>query len=132
MKELAKDTYRLEHSPGLVLGIAKGDVIKTRSPSHSYEIVSRSGLIAVQIFLESPVLDRQALTELIETALEGTIDAVTDKQVVLSVPYARGFQKIEAVLKQIVLGLGNAEWSYGNVYDPIDGVTPLNWWNLQN
>ncbi|ASP34344.1 hypothetical protein CHH27_14730 [Labrenzia sp. VG12] len=110
VKELAKDTYRLEHSPGLVLGIAKGDVIKTHLPSRSFEIVSRSGLIAVQIYLESPVSDREALSIHVETVLMGTIDAITDKQVVLSLPYARGFQEIEAVLEQIVTGLGNAEW----------------------
>jgi hypothetical protein len=39
-----------------------------------------------------------------------------------------GFAEIEKVLEEAVQAHGAAAWMYGNVYDPQDGITPLNWW----
>jgi hypothetical protein len=44
------------------------------------------------------------------------------------VPLSEGFSKIEKVFNSTVEKCSGYGWSYGNVYDPTDGVTPLNWW----
>jgi hypothetical protein len=35
---------------------------------------------------------------------------------------------IEFVFIEFVAAHPGTEWMFGNVYDPRDGVTPLNWW----
>ncbi|MES0812168.1 DUF4265 domain-containing protein [Roseibium sp. SCPC15] len=120
--------YRLLQSPGLVLGIAKGDLIEAPDKTGIFQIVSRAGLICVQILLQRPVFNLAPLETAVETELQGSVDGLTDKQLVLSVPSTAGFKKIENFLDQLVKHLGGAEWFYGNIYDPADGVTSLNWW----
>ena len=45
-----------------------------------------------------------------------------------TVPVSAGFPAIEAVFNAWVAEHPGWEWSFGNVYDPADGVTPLGWW----
>jgi len=47
---------------------------------------------------------------------------------VFTVPVGAGFPKIEAIFNDLVAAHPEMEWLFGNVYDPGDGVTPLNWW----
>ncbi len=62
--------------------------------------------------------------------LGGWLDGgVPGRLIVLTIPVIAGFAKIEALLNHWVAENGPAEWFYGNVYDPADGVTPLGWWD---
>jgi hypothetical protein len=46
----------------------------------------------------------------------------------LTIDVAAGFPALEARLNALVAQFPGCEWYYGNVHDPDDGVTPLNWW----
>jgi hypothetical protein len=47
---------------------------------------------------------------------------------VLTVPLAAGFDAVARTFDAAVARHAGSAWLYGNVYDPADGVTPLNWW----
>jgi hypothetical protein len=128
------ETYKLVASPGLVLGIAAGDTIRVAG-SDSFEIVARGGNLSVQI------LRSQGVDEIEEFATEamarvgGRLDGVGGRiggkrarELVFTIPVLAGFAPIEQALNHIIERFPDAEWYYGNVYDPSDGVTPLNWW----
>jgi hypothetical protein len=58
----------------------------------------------------------------------GRLDGRSPGKLVYTLPVSAGFASIEAELQSVVEKFSNVEWFYGNVYDPADGVTPLNWW----
>jgi hypothetical protein len=41
---------------------------------------------------------------------------------------AAGFPAVEAAFNAFVAKHADAQWALGNVYDPADEATPLNWW----
>lgn len=47
---------------------------------------------------------------------------------VYSIHVSIGFQNIEILLERVIEQFPGTVWYYGNVYDPADGVTPLDWW----
>lgn len=121
--------YRLIKSPGLVLGVAAGDEIEL-CDNESFRVLRRAGNVCVQLFSSDPDLLQQCerhLTPLLR-ALGGWLDGRAEKELVFTIPAEVGFRPIEQALggaSQLFKGI---EWYYGNVYDPVDGVTPLNWW----
>jgi len=126
--DLENSIFRIEASPGLVLGIAKGDEIEFRSETGDYKILRRGGNLSIQIFI-SPEM-KTSLSKLqseLEISLGASLDGLTEKQAVFSIAASRGFQSIEKFLNKFVAENPKSEWFYGNVYDS-DGVTPLNWW----
>ena len=68
-----------------------------------------------------------ALTPEIEL-LDGILDIETPRLLVYSIHVSIGFQAIEILLDRISGQFAGTLWYYGNVYDPADGVTPLDWW----
>lgn len=119
--------YRVLRSPGLIQGIAAGDTIEL-SPPDRFAVVARGGNLCVLVFgpasldaIEAPLSRRLS-------PLGGILDGKTDKQLVYTVPVRHGFPVIENILRECVDAFANAEWYFGNVYDPADGTTPLNWW----
>jgi len=114
-------------SPGLVEGIAAGDVIRlTDSRTGDFEIVSRGGNLSLKLFHPGaigPVLDWVG-PEL--ERLAGRLDGKIDRAAVLTIPATTGFPAIEAVMKRAVAAHPGLTWFYGNVYDSED--RPLNWW----
>ena len=128
VRELGNGQMQLVQSPAFVKGLASGDVIKRDSPQQEFEIVQHSGNLSVRVFSRediAPLLD--ALTPEIEK-LGGELDVETSRMLVYSIHVSCGFTTIEAILNQHVGRDGNSSWMYGNVYDPIDGETLLNWW----
>lgn len=119
------DTYRVVASPGLVLGIAAGDVLRVDLSAGEFQIVSRGGNICVQ-FYGPHALGDSVVDEL--RSLGARRDGRAPNLTVISVPATHGFDELEKVLNQAVARNPDAEWYYGNVYDAEDGVTPLNWW----
>ncbi len=127
--ELAENLFKLMASPGLVLGLAKGDVFKIEEGTKPV-LVQRGGNLAIQVYKKSVVASRHAHFEelILESLTTASLDGITDQQLVFTIPISEGFSQIENVFNSAVSQCPEYEWYYGNVYDPVDGVTPLNWW----
>lgn len=121
--------YQLVRSPAFVRGLASGDIIKVDSERQQFEIVQRSGNLAIAVYSRGDVISlSEALTPELEK-MGGSLDTETPRMLVYSIHVSIGFKNIEALLnKHVNAAGGEAVWQYGNVYDPADGQTPLNWW----
>ncbi|MGQ9424756.1 DUF4265 domain-containing protein [Gilvimarinus sp. F26214L] len=120
--------YQLVRSPAFVRGLASGDIIKLDSDSQQFEIVQHSGNLAICIYSrENATRLSEALTPQLEK-LGGHLDLETERMLVYSIHVSIGFKNIEELLNQHVTAESQSVWQYGNVYDPEDGQTPLNWW----
>jgi len=128
VRELESGEMQLVKSPAFIKGLASGDVIRCDVPNQEFEIVQRSGNLSVRIFSRNDILPlADALTPEIEK-LGGDLDVETPRMLVYSIHVSCGFETIESLLNQYVGKDGQSAWLYGNVYDPVDGQTPLNWW----
>jgi hypothetical protein len=61
-------------------------------------------------------------------SLGGHLDGGYSRMLVLTIPLAAGFDAVAQALDDAVRRHAGSAWLYGNVYDPSDGMTPLNWW----
>ena len=122
--------YELKKAPMLVRGLAKGDIIfLDENHAGEFNVVKRSGNLAVRVF-------RKADIEVLESILtpqvemhEGTLDIQTNRALSYSLHVNLGFAVVEALFDNAMAAYSDSVWYYGNVYDPADGVTPLNWWD---
>lgn len=125
---LPDGTFLILFSPGLVQGVAAGDVIRlsTREPG-GFDVVRRGGNLSLQLF--DPTQIRPVVEWLLPRLkpLSGRLDGSVQRGAVFTLPVAVGFRAIEELMAEAVKSFPNLEWYYGNVYDP-DGHTPLNWW----
>lgn len=122
------DTAVLVASPAFVQGIARGDTIKKEPDSNEFALIKRAGNLSIRVLSKN---NGAALAEAITpelTKLGGDIDIESDRLLVYSIHVSCGFQAIEAVLNKAMAQFNECAWFYGNVYDPTDGSTPLNWW----
>ncbi|WP_231759008.1 DUF4265 domain-containing protein [Microbulbifer elongatus] len=124
------DSVQLVRSPAFIKGIASGDTIKVNREDPekpSFELIKRSGNLAVRVFCrgESTKLSDQLTPQL--EKLGGELDMESPRLLVYSIHVSCGFAEIEQILNSVCDG-ANSVWYYGNVYDPVDGQTPLNWW----
>jgi hypothetical protein len=120
--------FKLLRSPGLVLGLAAGDLFDYQRGG-SFRVIRRSGNIAIQIFVERDVAHVEKQASALLGPLGASLDGKCPGQLVFTVPVAVGFPRIEAALDEAIARCASAaEWYFGNVYDPADGVTPLDWW----
>lgn len=123
-----KPSYRLVRSPAFVKGLASGDLIRFDKATKEFEIEKRSGNLSIRVFSRG---DTRTLSENLTPALEklgGEQDLETERMLVYSIHVSCGFKQIEDILNQHVGPSSQSLWQYGNVYDPADGETPLNWW----
>ena len=128
VKVLGDGEYELVRSPCFVKGLASGDAIKFDEADNSFEITKHSGNLCIRVIArESLSLLAQDLTPLIEQ-LGGSLDFETPRMLVFSIHVSCGFKEIEAILNDNIDEDSGSIWFYSNVYDPLDGVTPLNWW----
>lgn len=126
VKELPDNTLQLVRSPGFVQGIASGDIIRLDNNSREFEIIQRSGNLSVRVYTKGEV---EPLIEQLEspiTQMGGDLDTETPRMLVYTIPVTAGFAAIEQLFNGVLDD--NSTWQFGNVYDPRDGVTPLNWW----
>ncbi len=123
------EQYRLLGSPAFVRGLAAGDRIRFPSDSPSgYELIKRSGNLSIRVLRKDNIGEvLHSLTPEIEL-LDGALDLETPRLLVYSIHVSIGFQAIEILLDRISGQFPGTLWYYGNVYDPKDGVTPLDWW----
>ncbi|MCW5803012.1 MAG: DUF4265 domain-containing protein [Deltaproteobacteria bacterium] len=127
VEETEGGEYVLLRSPGLTPGMAAGDQFLL-NPDQTTRVTHRGRNVCVQIFAAARI-------DLIETdfapefaRLGGRLDGKAPKELVYTIPVTAGFRSIEHVLENMLTRYPDAEWYYGNVYDPEDGETPLNWW----
>jgi hypothetical protein len=128
VRESEDDTVQLVTSPVFVPGIARGDVIRKQPGSNQFELVKRAGNLCIRVYSR---VGTQALADQLVPELEklgGELDVETERVLVFSIHVSCGFSAIEEILERAVANNVNAQWLYGNVYDPTDGETPLNWW----
>ncbi len=121
-------TCQLVKSPAFVKGIASGDTIRFLPDSREFDIVKRSGNLCIRVFSRENIT---ALGEELTPELEklgGELDIETPRMLVYSIHVSCGFQTIEKLLNEHIDEDTGCAWIYGNVYDPRDGQTPLNWW----
>lgn len=122
------ESFQLVKSPAFIRGLASGDTVKMLQETKEFEIVKRSGNLCIRVYTKQ---DITAISEQLTPELEklgGELDTETPRFLVYSIHVSCGFTTIETLLNKYVSGEDRA-WLYGNVYDPTDGVTPLNWWN---
>ena len=121
--------YRLIQSPAFVQGLASGDEIRYDQKDNSFELIKHSGNLCIRVFARNQM---QKLEENVRSKLEklgGELDFSNDRMLVFSIHVSCGFNEIEKILNKEVESTPDAAWFYGNVYDPKDGTTPLNWWH---
>jgi hypothetical protein len=126
----AQNECQLVRSPAFVKGIASGDVIKLTQAAEGapqFELVRRSGNLAVRVMSKG---DTQAISERLTPLIEqlgGELDVESPRLLIYSLHVSLGFSTIETLLNNAMDE--SSVWVYGNVYDPADGTTPLNWWH---
>ncbi len=125
----ATKEYRLLKSPAFVRSLAAGDRIRYPADTPAgYELIKRSGNLCIR------VLRKEGIEEVANTLspelelLDGTLDLQSPRVLVYSIHVSIGFQNIEILLDRVIGQFPGTVWYYGNVYDPADGVTPLDWW----
>jgi hypothetical protein len=128
VENLGDDMFRLLYSPGLVLGIAAGDEFRLLGDDGAFEVTRRGGNLAIQVYCTSSVPPHQAELEERVAQLGGTLDGSIDRGLAFTIPVTAGFAAIEAIFNTWVASHEGWDWYYGNVYDPVDGITPLCWW----
>lgn len=124
------DHYELKQAPMLLRGIAKGDIILVdRQHTNKFVVVKRSGNLTIRVFRKT---DMESLENTLTPQVEkhdGCLDIKTDRALSYSIHVNLGFAAIEALFDNAMSAYPDSVWYYGNVYNPIDGVTPLNWWD---
>ncbi len=121
-------SFVLLRSPAFIKGLAKGDQISLKEKEKSFELIKRSGNLCIRIFARE---DMEQLCEDVRPLFEklgGALDHENDRLLVFSIHVSCGFEAIEKILNDHVGEETESAWVYGNVYDPADGETPLNWW----
>jgi hypothetical protein len=128
VEPLGDERYRILASPGLLDGLAAGDVFERREDG-SFVVIQRSGNVAVQVWYSDENLSDRVDAELLPGVRElgGGLDGQTEGASVLTFPLRAGFRRIERLLDEWVVSAPAARWSFANVYDE-DGRTPLRWW----
>lgn len=122
-----KQQGRLISSPAFVKGLARGDLIRFDSQTQQCEIIQRSGNLCIRVISKDNIAPlAEAITAELEK-LGGQLDIETPRLLVYSIHVSCGFKAIEEILGRYVRS-PQSIWLYGNVYDPQDGETPLNWW----
>lgn len=128
VRELDDGNFQLVQSPAFAKGLASGDVVKMLRDTREFDLVQRSGNLSIRVFSRG---DIQVLADQLTPELEklgGELDRETPRMLVYSIHVSCGFTAIEQILNEYVGRDGQSAWMYGNVYDPADGQTPLNWW----
>ena len=123
--DLGDGLYRIAATPGMVEGIAAGDIIQL-DDDERFRVVRHGGNVAVQVFFRPAEEDVDDVRPAIES-LGGWLDGADDRAVrAFTIPMSVGFPAIEAVMRSFLERHPKAEWVYGNVYD--EEGRPLNWW----
>lgn len=117
--------YRVAAAPGLANGLAAKDIVAYDPDSREVAVVERGGNLCVQIYGTHRVPEEFVAGV---NRLGGTFDGATERNSVYSIPVTATFPVVEKMFNEFVAAYAGTEWYFGNVYDPADDETPLNWW----
>lgn len=127
VKDLGAGRYKILFSPGLIEGIAAGDIIFLSDPrSGTFCVMERGGNIAIKLTAGSEIGGVFGEAIVLMQSLGARLDGVISKAAVWTVSASVGFEAIEATMQQVIQLIPDSEWRYGNVYDEYG--EPLNWW----
>ena len=133
VEPVAKNQYRLLHSPAYVEGVAAGDVIELdQSLRSEFRLVSRAGNLAVIAAFEKPEAECSSQAKLLEESIQtigGVVEGGPGRVLVLTVPASCGFHAVESLLEVLMREVPGTKWWYGNVCEAGDPSQPLNWWD---
>ncbi|MFT5084651.1 MAG: hypothetical protein ACI9Y1_002706 [Lentisphaeria bacterium] len=128
VRGLEDESLQLVKSPAFIQGIASGDVIKLNREDQSFELLKRAGNLCIRVFAKNDIEQlAQDLTPILEK-MGGELDFENERMLVYTIHVSCGFAATEQQLNDHVGEDSDSIWFYGNVYDPKDGQTPLNWW----
>ena len=128
-QSIGDDCYKLETSLLFAKGAAKGDVIRLM-PAGRFDVEQHGGNLCVRVVARDNLDIIQARLQANLAKLDAVCDYANERTLVYSIPVAQGFDPIEKAFNEALVGQeDNAMWLYANVYDPMDGQTPLNWWH---
>ena len=132
VEHVSGNTYLILCSPGLVEGIAAGDLIRLDNPElGTFSVVRRGGNISVKIAWPRGQNDKSRL-DMIKTEMNdlgARLDGSIGHAAVFTIPVLVGFDRIETAFNRVAADIEGADWWYGNVYD--DRGNPLGWWNQE-
>ena len=119
--------YLVLYSPGLVEGIAAGDVIRlTNDVLGQFKVLHRGGNVSIKWMADSPISEHLEQADKILGPLGARRDGDIAKAAVWTVPVTATFTAIEEAMNRVTDLIPDSGWWYGNVYDENDN--PLNWW----
>ncbi|AVS66199.1 hypothetical protein C8245_11410 [Paracidovorax avenae] len=112
-KKISDNIYVLLASPGLLLGLAKGDLIHLHE--NHYEILEHGGNFCIQMYV--PSLDSETIKQInnLLKPISGTLDGHGDGALAFSVPVSSGFSATNKVFDNMRTLLGS-EYYYSNIY----------------
>lgn len=129
---LGEERYLLLASPGFVEGLAAGDEFELdANAERGVRVHRRGGNLCVWFYHSEPLDETSDVTADVRRTAEslgGSLDGGYSRMLVLTIPLSAGFDAVAAAFDDAVRRHAGSAWLYGNVYDPSDGVTPLNWW----
>ncbi len=135
VEPLGENRYRVLCPPRFVHGLAVGDEIELAEHTPAgFHVVRRSGNLTVWFFAPEAGDEVQlaAAGREMLPGVAGTLEGTPAQMMVVTVPLASGWKPIEGVMNAIAARVPGASWYYANVYDPIDGCTPLGWWKKRS
>lgn len=123
-------SFELIRSPLFVRNLAAGDIFTCAQDNPAnYQVIKRSGNLAIRVFRKESIQElEEILTPEVEM-MDGSLDLQSERALVYSVHVNIGFSEIEKIFDGAMARYTDSVWYYGNIYDPDDGVTPLNWWD---
>ena len=129
---LCSHRYRLVYSPGVVEGLAKGDVIELSADDpKGFTVVTRFGNLCVWFSFKEQDRNRGPDGDRVRAAVEkfgGVCDGGGNTNLVFSIPVSCGFPAVEALFNDLVAQYPGSSWLFGNVYDPWNDFKPIGWW----
>lgn len=126
VRRINDERYLLLRSPGLVQGIAAGDEFELLEGAR-FHVVRHGGNVCVQLFAREDIstIEREVTARF--SAVGGWRDGKAARALVFTVPVAAGLPRVEAAIRILRHQFPAIQCTYGNVYDPADGKTPLAW-----
>jgi hypothetical protein len=130
--EVGDGRYRLLASPGFVEGLAAGDEFELDPGAPlGHRVTRRGGNLCVWFYHSEPLDESSAVAADVRSVAEslgGRLDGGYSRMLVLTIPISAGFDAVARALDDALRRHAASSWLYGNVYDPADGMTPLDWW----
>jgi hypothetical protein len=127
VESLGGGQYRIVRTPGLVQGIAAGDVIGLTDPELGvFDVLSRGRNVAVKVVSSRPLGSTVIRVNAFLSNVGGRLDGAIEKAAVWTVPAPVWFHRIELAMEGALAGTSEIEWWYTNVYD--DAGEALRWW----